>query len=339
MRTRDGGNPSSVAAMSPATATNLNLAHSKLTVVGAGSVGTSIAYASLIRGSARQIALYDIDAKKVEAEVHDLSHGTQFTTTSRVTGGDDIAVAEDSSVIIITAGARQKPGQTRLELAEVNAGILTTLVPQLQEHAPNAVFVLVTNPCDVLTVVAQKVSGLPIGRVFSTGTLLDTSRLRWAIAQRAGVSLSNVHAAMVGEHGDTEFPIWSSASIAQIPIREWTDTDGRRIFSEEALEGIARDTVNAAYSIIEGKGTTNFAIGLAGARLVEAILGDQHKIWPLSSVLTDYRGVSGIALSVPSLVGPTGIERVFEFPMNDHEVTMLDSSAAAIRATLQAIGY
>jgi L-lactate dehydrogenase len=325
--------------MSPASVTSNNLANSKLTVVGAGSVGTSIAYASLIRGSARQIALYDIDAKKVEAEVHDLAHGTQFTPTSMVTGGADIEVTKDSSVIIVTAGARQKPGQTRLELAGVNAGIMAKLIPELLEQAPNAVLVLVTNPCDVLTVVANTVSGLPVGRVLSTGTLLDTSRLRWAISQRAGVSLSNVHAAMLGEHGDSEFPIWSSASIAQIPIREWTDTAGVRIFTEEALASIAHDTVHAAYSIIEGKGATNYAIGLACARLVEAMLGDQHKIWPLSSVLSDYRGVSDVALSVPSLVGPTGIERVFEFPMDAHEISMLNTSAKAIRTTLKEIGY
>ena len=325
--------------MTPVTVESSNLANSKLAVVGAGSVGTSIAYASLIRGSARQIALFDIDAKKVEAEVHDLSHGTQFTPTAVVTGGAEIEVVKDASVIIITAGARQKPGQTRLDLAGVNAGIMKQLVPQLLEQAPNAVLVLVTNPCDVLTVVAQKVSGLPVGRVLSTGTLLDTSRLRWAIAQRAGVALSNVHAAMFGEHGDTEFPIWSSATIAQIPIRQWTDATGERVFSEEALASIAYDTVHAAYSIIEGKGATNYAIGLAGARLVEAILGDQRKIWPLSSVLTDYRGVSGVALSVPSLVGPAGIQRVFEFPMDAHEISLLNSSAAAIRATLDAVGF
>lgn len=325
--------------MNPASGVNANLANSKLSVVGAGSVGTSIAYAALIRGSARQIALYDIDAKKVEAEAHDLAHGTQFTPTSMVTGGADISVVADSSVIIITAGARQKPGQTRLELAGVNAKIMTTLIPQLLEQAPNAVLVLVTNPCDVLTVVAQQVSGLPAGRVVSTGTLLDTSRLRWAIAQRASVALSNVHAAMFGEHGDSEFPIWSSAAISQIPIRQWTDGAGQRIFTEEVLAQIAYDTVHAAYQIIEGKGATNYAIGLAGATLVEAMLGEQRKIWPVSSVLTDYRGISGIALSVPSLVGPLGVEQVFEYPMDAHEITMLNKSADAIRHTLAAIGY
>ena len=316
-----------------------NLGNSKLTVVGAGSVGTSIAYASLIRGSARQIALYDIDTKKVEAEVKDLSHGTQFTPTSVVTGGSDISVVKDSSVIIITAGARQKPGQTRLDLAGINAGILANLVPKLLEQAPNAVLVLVTNPCDVLTVVAQKVSGLPVGRVLSTGTLLDTSRLRWAIAQKANVSLSNVHAAMFGEHGDTEFPIWSSASIAQIPIREWTDPDGKRIFTEELLAAIAYDTTHAAYEIIEGKGATNYAIGLAGARLTEVLMKSRRAVLPLSSVLTDYHGISGVALSVPSIVSNRGIERVLDVPMDAQEITMLQRSATQLREVLKQLGF
>lgn len=312
---------------------------SKLTVVGAGSVGSSIAYAALIRGSARRIALYDIDAKKVDAEVKDLAHGTQFTRTSVVEGGADIEVARDSNVIVITAGARQKPGQTRLDLAATNARILSDMVPKLLSVAPEALLVLVTNPCDVLTVVAQKVSGLPTRRVFATGTMLDTSRLRWAISQRARVALSNVHAIMVGEHGDTEFPIWSSASIAQIPIRHWLDDEDRRLFTEEALEKIHSDTVNAAYEIIEGKGATNYAIGLTGAHLVEAILGDQRQILPVSTVLTDYRGISGIAMSVPSLVTREGVERVYEFPMDAHEISLLKKSAEAIRSTLQAVGY
>lgn len=312
---------------------------SKLTVVGAGSVGSSIAYASLIRGSARRIALYDIDAKKVDAEVRDLAHGTQFTPTSVMEGGADIEVARDSNVIIITAGARQKSGQTRLDLAGVNASILAGMVPNLLEVAPDALLVLVTNPCDVLTVVAQKVSGLPTSRVLATGTILDTSRLRWAIAQRAQVAQRNVHAIMVGEHGDTEFPIWSSASIAQIPIREWQDHNGQRLFTEEALAAIAYSTVHAAYEIIEGKGATNYAIGLAGASLVEALLGNQRQILPVSTVLDDYRGISGVAMSVPSLVAREGVERVYEFPMDAHEISLLHKSAEAIRATQKAIGY
>ena len=312
---------------------------SKLTVVGAGSVGSSIAYASLIRGSARRIALYDINAKKVDAEVKDLAHGTQFTPTSVMEGGADIEVARDSNIIIITAGARQNPGQTRLDLAGVNARILTDMVPKLLDVAPDAILVLVTNPCDVLTAVAQKVSGLPTSRVISTGTILDTSRLRWAIGQHAHVQQRNVHAIMVGEHGDTEFPIWSSATIAQIPIREWKGENGKRLFTEELLAKIAHDTVHAAYEIIEGKGATNYAIGLAGASLVEAILGNQRIILPVSSVLDDYRGISGVAMSVPSLVTREGVKEVYEFPMDAHEIGLLQKSAAAIRETQKAVGF
>lgn len=312
--------------------------NSKLTVVGAGSVGASTAYAALIRGSARHVALYDIATAKVEAEVLDLAHGTQFTGSSDIVGGSDISVVEGSHVVVITAGAKQNPGQTRIELAGVNAGILKTMMPQLLEVAPNAIYVIVTNPCDVLTVLAQEQTGLPPERIFASGTVLDTSRLRWRLAERAGVSRASVHAYIVGEHGDTEFPLWSTATVGTVPILEW-ESEGHPRMTVDELDAIAVDVRDAAYKVIQGKGATNYAIGLAGARLVEAILGDQRKIWPLSSVLTDYRGVSGVALSVPSLVGPAGIQRTFEFPMDAHEIGMLNKSAAAIRSTLQAIGY
>ena len=314
-------------------------ASSKLAVIGAGSVGTAIAYAALIRGSARQVALYDLNAKKVEAEVADLAHGTQYTPTSQIMGGADIEYVAGASIVIITAGARQDPGQTRMDLAEVNAGILRDLMPKLVEQAPKACFVLVTNPCDVLTVVAQKVSGLPASRVFSTGTMLDTSRLRWAIAEKAKVAQSNVHANIVGEHGDTEFPVWSAATIAQIPIREWTNPHGELVFTDQVLDTLADDTVNAAYSIIEGKGATNYAIGLTGARLTEAVLEHQRMILPLSSVLTDYRGVSGVALSVPSMVSKKGIQRVYESPMDDGEQLLFRESAEHVSSICRKLGY
>ncbi len=312
---------------------------SKLTVVGAGAVGSSLAYAALIRGSADEIALYDLDAKKVDAEVADLQHGTQFTPTNRVSGGADIRVVRGSSVVVITAGAKQKPGQTRLELAATNARILTDLMPKLLEHAPDAVYVLVTNPCDVLTVVAQKVSGLPPGRVFSTGTMLDTSRLRWGIAQLCGIHQSNVHANILGEHGDTEFPVWSTARIGQIPIREWLGDDGRPMFTEERLEQLADDAMHAAYRIIEGKGATNYAIGLTGARLVEALHSPVRRLLPLSSVLTDFQGVSDVALSVTSVVSKRGLERVLDVPMDDRERAMFQRSAEALRASLRELGF
>lgn len=312
---------------------------SKLSVIGAGAVGSSLAYAALIRGSAQEIALYDLDAKKVEAEVADLSHGTQFTPSSKVMGGADIDVVAGSNVVIITAGAKQKPGQSRLDLAATNVSILKSLMPQLLDRAPDAIYVLVTNPCDVLTVVAQKITGLPTSRVFSTGTMLDTSRLRYAVAELAGVSQANVHANIMGEHGDSEFPTWSSATISQIPIREWTDRQGNLVFTESVLASIAEDATHAAYSIIDGKGATNYAIGLTGARLTEVLSKARKTVLPLSSVLEDFHGVSGVALSVPSIVSNAGIERVLNVPMDAAEITMLRRSADALKASLKSLGF
>jgi len=308
--------------------------NSKLTVVGAGSVGTSLAYASLIRGSASEVALYDIATAKVEAEVLDLAHGTQFTH-SRVSGGDDLAVVEGSHVVVITAGAKQQPGQSRLELAGTNVGILERLLPALLDRAPDALYVLVTNPVDVLTVAAQRISGLPANRVFGSGTVLDTSRLRWLLAERAGVTISNVHADIVGEHGDTEFPLWSTARIGPVPILDWA---GGAQFTPPVLDEIARDVRDAAYTVIRGKGATNSAIGLTGARIVEALLRDEHAIMPVSTVLDGIHGIHGIALSVPSIVSGDGAVPIAETPFSDDEQRMLRASADAISAAVAMLG-
>jgi L-lactate dehydrogenase len=307
--------------------------NSKLTVVGAGSVGSSVAYAALIRGSARHVVLYDIATEKVEAEVLDLAHGTQFTGSSDITGGSDISVAAGSHVVVITAGAKQKPGQTRMELADVNAGIIRDMLPRLLEVAPNAVYVIVTNPCDVITVIAQEVTGLPVERVFASGTVLDTSRLRWNLARRAGVSTSSVHANIVGEHGDTEFPLWSHASIGTVPILEWETPESPRLTREE-LDAIAIDVRDAAYKVIRGKGATNYAIGLSSARIVEAILRDEHAVLPVSTVLHDFHGIDGVALSVPSIVSATGAVPVRNTNFSDEELTLLRRSADALSAAL-----
>lgn len=303
--------------------------NSKLTVVGAGSVGASVAYASLIRGSARHVALYDIAEAKVEAEVLDLAHGTQFTGSSDITGGSDVSVAEGSHVVVITAGAKQNPGQTRTELAATNAGIIRRMMPALLEVAPNAIYVIVTNPCDVLTVLAQEATGLPTQRIFASGTVLDTSRLRWKIAQRAGVATSSVHAWIVGEHGDTEFPLWSTATIGSVPITEYDLPDGTR-FDEAELDAIAVDVRDAAYKVIRGKGATNYAIGLSSARIVEAILRDEHAILPVSTVLQDFHGITGMALSVPSIVSAKGARPVAGTPFSERELTLLRRSADAL---------
>ena len=306
----------------------------KLAIIGAGSVGSSLAYAALIRNSARDVVLYDIDTAKVDAEVLDLAHGTPFVGSSSVTGGSDLDRISGAQAVVITAGAKQKPGQTRLDLASVNADILRSMLPQLVERAPGAVFVLVTNPCDVLTVIADELVDLPPGRVFSSGTVLDTARLRWLIADAAGVAASSVHATIIGEHGDSEFPLFSAATIGQTPLNQWEDASGAIVFTRERLEQLTSDVVNAAQRVIAGKGATNYAIGLSGARIVEAIFRNERSIMPVSSVLHDYRGIDGIALSVPSIVGAGGVERVLEIPMDDYEQALLAKSADALRSAL-----
>ena len=310
--------------------------NSKLTVVGAGSVGASTAYAALIRGSARHIALYDIATAKVDAEVLDLAHGTQFTGASAITGGSDISVVEGSHVVVITAGAKQKPGQSRIELAEVNAGILRKMMPELLAVAPDAVYVIVTNPCDVLTVLAQEATALPPERLFASGTVLDTSRLRWKLGERAGVATSSVHANIVGEHGDTEFPLWSMATIGTVPILDWV-SPGHPRMSQDELDAIAIDVRDAAYKVILGKGATNYAIGLSSARIVEAILNDEHAVMPVSTVLRDFHGIDGVALSVPSIVSARGAVPIRETVFSPRELDQLRSSADALRTVADSL--
>ena len=312
--------------------------NSKLTVVGAGSVGTSIAYASLIRGAARHIALYDIAAEKVEAEVLDLAHGTQFVGDTDLSGGSDLSVAEGSQVVVITAGAKQRPGQSRLDLAATNARIISDLMPKLVQAAPDAIFVIVTNPCDVLTVIAQEVSGLPLERVFASGTMLDTSRLRWALGQRVGVSTSSVHASIVGEHGDSEFPLWSSATIGNVPLLDWRDPE-RPALTRDELDQIAFNVRNAAYRVIKGKGATNYAVGLSTTRVVEAIVGDQRAVLPVSCVLDDFRGVSGVALSVPSIVDASGAVPIKKTRFDEEEWASFEASALQMRTVAADLGY
>lgn len=312
--------------------------NSKVTIVGAGSVGSSTAYAALIRGSARHVALYDIATARVEAEVLDLAHGTQFTGSSDITGGSDLSVVEGSHVVVITAGAKQDPGQTRIELAGVNAGIMKKMMPQLLEAAPDAVYVIVTNPCDVLTVLAQEDTGLPPERIFASGTVLDTSRLRWKLAERAGVSTGSVHAYIVGEHGDTEFPLWSKATIGTVPILEWVTPRGDRMSPSE-LDQIAIDVRDAAYKVIQGKGATNYAIGLSSARIIEAILRDEHAVMPVSPVLRDFHGVGGVALSVPSVVSAAGAVPVRETQFDERELDLLHRSADALRQVADSLRH
>ncbi len=315
----------------------------KVAVVGAGSVGATLAYAALMRGAARTVALYDINAAKVEAEVLDIGHGIQFMPMAEIVGSDDVAVCADADVVVVTAGAKQHPGQSRLDLAEATVGLVRKIMPKLVEVAPDAVYLMVTNPVDVVTYAALKISGLPAGQVFGSGTVLDSSRLRYLLARHTGVAVQNIHAYIAGEHGDTEIPLWSSATIGSVPLTEWrgmTGPDGQAVgrLTEADRERIAHEVVTSAYKIIEGKGATNYAVGLAGSRIIEAVLGDEGRVLPVSSLLDGYLGIDDVCLSVPSVVGREGVRQRLEIRMSVEELTGLRRSADALRQVARSLG-
>lgn len=310
---------------------------SKVAVVGAGAVGTAIAYAAQIRGACRELALFDLNPAKVRAEVLDLNHGMQFTPMARITGSDDLEVCADADVIVITAGAKQDPGQTRLDLAAANVEMCRDLVPALVALAPDALLLVVTNPVDVVTYAALEFSGLPANRVFGSGTVLDSSRLRFLIAEHTRVAVQNVHAYIAGEHGDSEVPLWSTATIGGVPVKDWTGR-GVRALDEEVMAQIHHRVVSSAYEIIAGKGATSLAIGLAVSRILEAVLKDEHRVLPVTSRLDDVHGISDVCLSMPSVVGRTGVESVLATPLNASEMASLRASAEAVSAVARSLG-
>lgn len=303
----------------------------KIGIIGAGAVGTAVAYACAMRGDARDIVLYDINRAKVEAEALDIAHGIQFTPCGSVEGSDDIEILRGCDLVIITAGAKQKPGQSRLDLAQSTISLMRIIVPQICEVAPEALHMYITNPVDVVTYAALRISGLSRSQVFGSGTVLDTSRLRYLVSRHTGVAIQNVHAYVAGEHGDSEVALWSSAEIGNVPLRHWGLTENGQLFDAELREQIARDVVNSAYTIIDGKGATNYAIGLAAANIATAILRDENRVLTISSLLEDWNGISGVVMAAPTLVDRSGAGRVLEPPLTLRERDGLTASAQRLR--------
>ncbi len=311
---------------------------SKVAIIGAGSVGATIAYACLIRGVGKRISIYDLNASKVKSELLDLNHGLQFVPMATVDGSDDIAVCEGADVVVVTAGAKQNPGQTRLDLTSDNVRICREMLPKIQKVAPDAVFLMVTNPVDVLTYVAQKITVLPPGRVIGSGTVLDSSRFRYLIARHLDVAVQSVHAYIAGEHGDSEVPLWSSATIANIPLR------GLKIRGHQTLTRVDEDKIfhdvrTAAAQVIAGKGATNYAIGLATAKILEALLHDENRVLPVSSLIHNFHGISDVCMSLPSIVSSGGVESVLDVQVDDVERAALTKSAGVIRETIRNAGF
>ncbi len=308
----------------------------KIGIIGAGSVGATIAYACMVRGVGKHISLFDVAKAKLHAEVLDLNHGLMFVPEAQLDGSDDIEVLKGSDTVVITAGAKQKPGQTRIDLAETNAAICRKLIPEIVRVAPDAIMLMVTNPVDVLTYVALKISGFESRRVLGSGTVLDSSRFRFLVGQHCQVAVQNVHAYIAGEHGDSEIPLWSSASIGNVPLDQWIYPNRLTAAQRTAIFENVR---TSADQVIAGKGATNYAIGLAVSSILQAILWDEGRVLPVSSHLTKYRGLDDVCLSMPAIVNRRGVEYALPVPMSAEEDEGLRKSAKAIRSVVQKLGF
>lgn len=304
----------------------------KIGIVGAGMVGATAAYALVMRGVGREIVLVDKDRKRAQAEADDIFHAVPFAHPLRVSAGDYQDLA-GSRVVILAAGVSQRPGETRLQLLQRNAAIFRQVVPSVLEHAPGAVLLVATNPVDVMTHLAARFAaghGVPAERVLGSGTTLDTARFRVLLGRHLGVDAQHVHAYVVGEHGDSEVLTWSLATVGGMPLERFARQQGIALGESERDE-VEHRVRDAAYQIIEGKGATNLAIGLATARIIEAVMGDEHRVLPVSTVQTGAYEISDVALSLPTLVSAGGAGEVLEIPLAVPELLGLQASAKTLR--------
>lgn len=307
----------------------------KVGIIGAGMVGSSFAYALMQRSIATEIVLVDADAERAQGEAMDLNHGLPFVRPIGITAGgyEDLAGAD---VVVMTAGANQRPGQTRLDLLQRNAQICREIVPQVFKHNPDGLLVLASNPVDILTQIAADVAGVPWGRVIGSGTILDTARFRYLLGAHFGVDARSVHAYVIAEHGDTAVPVWSLANIAGVRLQDFSTPNGRR-WEQAAMDDIFEQTRNAAYEIIKRKHATYYAIGLGLLTLVEAIVRNQRTVLTVSAPVQGNYGVSGISLSLPTIVGRQGALEVLDLELNEAEQQGFAASAQTLRDKLNQV--
>lgn len=309
----------------------------RVSIVGAGNVGATFAYTLLLSGLASEIVIIDANKKKAEGEAMDLNHAVPLIQPGRVWVGD-YADCAGSVVTVITAGAAQKPGETRLDLAARNADIFREIVPQVVENNPEGIILVATNPVDVLSYATWKISGLPKERVLGSGTILDTARFRFMLSQHFGVDPRSVHAYIIGEHGDSEVPVWSIANIAGMRFPVFCEQMGVGCDSEH-LNRIFEQTRDAAYQIIERKGATYYAVATGILRIVEAILRDQGTVLSVSSYIDNYYGISDVFLSLPTVIDRAGVERILRLKLDEKEEEGLRNSAQVLQNLARKMGF
>ena len=305
----------------------------KISIIGAGFVGSTTAFALMNDNIASEIVIVDINKEKAEGEAMDLYQGNVFVSPVKIIAGD-YPDAKDSDIVIITAGLAQKPGETRLDLVNRNIEIYKQLIPSIVEYNPDAILLVVSNPVDILTQVTYELSGFPAHRVIGSGTVLDTARFQSALSKKFGVDARNIQANIIGEHGDSEIATWSLTTIAGLTIEQYCENMGIE-FDQSMADEITQDVKTAAYEIINRKGYTNYAVALAITRIVKAILRDENSILTVSSLLDGAYGITGVYTSVPTVVGRVGTKNNVEVPYSSSEVDALRDSAELLRNIIE----
>jgi len=300
----------------------------KAAIVGCGFVGAACAFSLMQSGIFSELVLIDSDMAKAEGEALDISHGVPFSKPVKIYAGtyDDI---KNSSVVIITAGANQKPGETRLDLVKKNISIFKSIIPEIKKRDFKGILLIVANPVDILTTVAVKLSGMSENRVFGSGTVLDTARLKYELGNHLDVDSRSIHAFIIGEHGDSEIAAWSSANVSGIPLNKFCEMRGH-FNHEESMEAIAENVKNSAYEIIQKKKATYFGVAMAVKRICEAIVRDEKSILSVSSMMRGDFGIDGIALSMPAIVGKNGVETKVPIQLDEKETEKLKNSAKTL---------
>ncbi len=308
----------------------------KVVVIGAGAVGSTTAYTLLLGGLFQEIVLIDINKDKAEGDALDMAHGVSLVKPVTVFAGD-YSDCKDADIVVITAGAPQKPGQTRLDLLKDNVEIYKKIIKSIMKYAPSDVILMpVSNPVDILTYVTYKLSGLPKNQVLGSGTVLDTSRLKYMISRKTGVDARNCHTYIIGEHGDSEVAAWSVTNIGGMTMNEFCKYTGKCDLND--LDKMYNEVKNSAYEIIRKKGATYYAIAVAVARICECIAGDENSILTVSGIFEGEYDIRDVALSVPTMVGGNGVERIYEVPFSKEEMKGLRDSAATLSELLREIG-
>ena len=307
----------------------------KAAIVGCGFVGASIAFRFLQQGLFSRLVLLDANRDKAEGEAMDLSDGLPYGASMEITAGtyDDIA---DCALVVITAGANQKPGETRLDLIGKNAAILRSILAEITARDFGGILLIVSNPVDVLTYTAWKLSGYPRERVIGSGTVLDTGRLKQLLGEELGVDSRNVHAFIIGEHGDSELAVWSEANVSGLDLQDFCRIRGLERVTE-TKDRLYRQVRDSAYEIISRKGATYYGIAMAVGRIAESLVKDEHAVLPVSVVLEGEYGLEGLALSIPSIVGREGLEEVLEIPLSGEEAQALRQSAKQMEEAIASL--